>query len=429
MMLLVARTMSSSSTPSSTGPSLLGPVRSRLAGLVSSGDLREDPRQIAAASVLDNFLEERHSGPRSSSSSSKLSFFSSLFSRRSSAKDGVYLYGGVGTGKTMMMDMFFQEWKLTTKRRTHFHNFMLEAHAKIHELKKAGSGHPVEGLAAHISSKTGLLCFDEFQVTDIADAMILKHLFDSLKSKGCLFVLTSNRPPDDLYLNGIQRQSFLPFIEMVKQDFYVHDIDSEVDYRRSARESTAAASPEAAGPTRSADTQWVRALRRRARLPEPIYLHGEDSAEEVRAVFKDLTGVASGEPGAVDVMMGRTLKVSEMSGRVALFTFEELCERPLGAADYLSIAAHFDVVILTAVPRMDQHKRDLARRLTVLIDVLYEHRIKLVVQAAAAPDNLFKDDKSTTDIGFAFDRTISRLTEMQSVRYLKEDMISPHKAE
>jgi cell division protein ZapE len=286
----------------------------------------------------------------------------------------------------MLMDLFFAVAPVEKKRRVHFHAFMLETHERIHRHGKRAPGDPIGPVAASIASETTLLCFDEFHVTDIADAMILGRLFQALFGHGVVVVATSNRAPDELYKDGLQRERFLPFIALLQQRLDVLELESGRDYR----------------------------LAKLAR--KPVYHHpltGE-AHEALETAFADLTDGAAGEPAVIDVK-GRRLTVSRAAKGVAWFTFDELCVRPLGAADYLALAERFHTIILEGIPAMGPEQRNEAKRFNTLIDTLYDRHVNLVASAAAAPEALYP----AGDFAFEFERTVSRLQEMQSADYIE----------
>jgi cell division protein ZapE len=312
---------------------------------------------------------------------------------------GLYIWGGVGRGKSMLMDLFFEAAPVKEKRRVHFHDFMLEAHAFIFEWRKLSSAEkrkhpayvreagddPIAPAAKHIADRTSLLCFDEFHVNQIADAMILGRLFEQLFARDVVVVATSNRRPVDLYRDGINRQLFLPFIDRLQKELDVIELKSARDYRL--------------------DRLTV----------APVYYAplGPEADAAMDAAFTRLTAGAAIEPATLDVQ-GRTLHVPRQAVGVARFAFQELCARPLGAADYLTIARHYHTVLIDHTPKMVQDQRTSAARFVTLIDALYESKTKLVMSAATQPDELYP----AGDGAFEFQRTASRLHEMRSSEYL-----------
>lgn len=327
---------------------------------------------------------------------------------------GLYLYGGVGTGKTMLMDLFFNQlpsnWR---KKRIHFHDFMLNVHSRLQ--KHRGVSDPLEVVAGELSDEAILLCLDEFMVTDVADALILNRLFRHLFSNGAILVSTSNRAPDKLYEGGLQRDLFLPFIATLKERCVVHEIGSSVDYRKMTSEE------------------------------QGFYLVGRHLSGLLKQKFQQLIGEQTAAPQEVEVVMGRKLQVPLGANGCALFPFEELCDRPLGAADYFGLFNKFHTLALDGVPIFGLSNRTAAYRFVTLVDVMYENRARLLCTAEGTPFQLFerivtvadaqqmaprtssrsrKSDDSDicvdNELGFAKDRTISRLTEMNSREYLEQ---------
>jgi cell division protein ZapE len=301
---------------------------------------------------------------------------------------GIYIHGPVGRGKSLLMDLFFEAAPVPRKQRVHFHAFMLNAHAIMREARaKGGDGQDqaIGTVAKETARKARLLCFDEFAVTDIADAMILGRLFERLQEEGVVMVATSNRAPDELYKNGLNRQLFLPFIELIKQDLDIVALAGPQDYRLN-RLMAAPVYYAPLGPAaqEAADTAWAR-----------------------------LTMGAQPQETALEVQ-GRTLKVRRQAAGVARFSFEELCAQALGAADYIEVAERFHTVILEGVPRLSPSMREEAARFRTLIDALYEAKTKLIITAEAAPEALYP----AGDQSFEFERTASRLMEMRSADYL-----------
>ena len=377
-----------------TAPQKTGPLEQWRAE-VEAGALKPDQDQERAAERLDRLAEEV-AGYRllAAGGGSLLGFL--RFGRKQSEPNqptGLYLVGDVGRGKSMLMDMFFNVASVANKRRAHFHEFMQETHQRIHKLRKDGDAGdtPIAKAADQIADEVALLCFDEMEVRDIADAMILSRLFTRLFERGVVIVTTSNRPPDDLYKNGLQRDRFLPFIELLKEKLEVVDLGAGVDYRLDRL------------------------------MGEPIFFTPADvkAARELDRVFAEMTGGAEAEEESV-VVLGRELKVARAAKGVARFTFEELCARPLGPPDFLAIAKRYRAVVIDDVPEMTDAVRDQARRFMMLIDALYERRSSLVCSAMTPPEALYQGH----NWGFEFDRTISRLTEMRSLDYFSE----PHRA-
>lgn len=368
-------------------------------------------------------------------------FFSKVFRLYSKQKApvGLYLHGSVGCGKTMLMDLFYDEIPVEKKQRVHFHSFMLDVHSSIHKFKarlpprdpksiRAQPYDPIPPVAEEISSQWWLLCFDEFQVTDIADAMILKRLFTALFEQGVVMIATSNRHPDDLYKNGLQRSNFLPLIPILKKHCKVLSLDSGIDYRRTDMAFIGKVFFSSLTPETTSELDWIFAT-----------LTQHQTQED---------GKCNPGPKTIQVLGTRKLTAPRTCGRVADFTFEELCAQPLGAADYLALCENFDVIILRDIPRMTLFQKTEARRFITLIDALYDNRIRLICSAATSVGDLFlatplatNDDdfkrKLMDDLDlsasdahssaiftaeeeiFAFERTISRLTEMQTEQYWK----------
>ena len=354
-----------------------------LTRLVAAGALLEDPRQRAAADLLDGICAQLGEGAR------QQSMFARLFSGPQAIK-GAYIHGNVGRGKTLLMDLFFRATPIPEKRRLHFHEFMDEVHVAIATFRtvtkgKRGNPDPIEAVVRPILAETRLLCLDEFQVSDITNAMLLGRLFEKLFAGGLVLVATSNVAPDDLYNNGLNRQLFLPFIDLLKASTTVFSLDGTTDYRRLKFEG------------------------------QRVFFVGTDGDARLAmdALWSRLTGGTAGLPEEIHVL-GRTIKVPEAAMGVARFPAAALLDRPLGARDYLRLAHAYDALILDDIPQFDRASSNAAKRFILLVDTLYDAGVKLGASLAAPIDALSKD----ADTGAEFARTVSRLIEMQSTDYL-----------
>jgi cell division protein ZapE len=373
-------------------PQYTSSVAEELKALAASGVLSPDDAQMQVAAKLDHVL----TCLKETKPAKKASALGWLFARgggRPRKIRGIYVHGSVGRGKTMLMDMFFKKAPIAKKRRAHFHEFMADVHNRIHDhrqkLKRGETKQtdPVPPVAAALFAEAELLCFDEFSVTDITDAMILARLFTELFQQGCILVATSNVEPENLYKDGLNRGLFLPFIALLNDYVDVVTLDSPTDYR----------------------------MQKNAHLP--VYLTPLDGRADaaLEAAWHQMTDGRRAEP--LDLpMKGRSIHVPCAVGRAARFTFTDLCEKPLGASDFLTIAHRFDVVFVEHVPQLGAERRNEIKRFINMVDALYDQSVRLFVSAASAPDQLLLEKRGTE--GFEFDRTVSRLFEMRSAEYL-----------
>lgn len=368
----------------------------RYRALVADGTLKPDPMQSLAAEKLQGLHAAlKHYAPQDGARGWKAKL--GLARRREDPPQGLYLHGGVGRGKSMLMDLFHAEAPVARKRRVHFHEFMIEVHGAVHAWRKAQASRktketdPLPKVADGIADQAWLLCFDEFHVTDIADAMILGRLFEALFERGVVVVATSNWPPDELYKDGLQREHVLPFIALLKRRLDVLHLASPTDYR-------------------------LTRLKTLKTYHAPL---GPSATRALEAAFAELTEGAKPRPDAVAVK-GRTVPVTLAARGVALADFEGLCARPLGAEDYLTLAGRYHTLVLNGVPRLTADRRNEAKRFMMLIDALYEHHCNLIMAADAAPQDLYREGTHA----FEFERAVSRLMEMQSPDYRDR----PHKS-
>jgi cell division protein ZapE len=367
-------------------------ITARYAAGVAGGRVERDVAQLAVVDMLAR-LEARIAEYRLARKSSSLGWLFGGRDKRPSRVKGLYIYGDVGRGKTMLMDLFFEASPVVRKRRAHFHEFMIDVHEHIHTLRQkmklgehAGAD-PIELTAIELAQEAWLLCFDEFHVTDIADAMIIGRLFAQLFERGVVVVATSNVPPEELYKDGLNRALFVPFIHMLEEHMEIVMLEARTDFRL---EKLAGMRVWYVPATTAADAALDEAWRRLARGHE-----GE--AQELP-------------------LKGRTVHVPRAAMGVARFSFHDLCEQPLAAADYLRIAREYHTLILDRVPVMNFETRNAAKRFIILIDTLYDMNVKVIASAEAEPDALYRGDE-----GFEaqeFRRTASRLIEMRSQAYL-----------
>lgn len=365
-------------------------ITARYDALVASGAIERDPAQIALLKRLET-LSESLRGFRLARKTNALGW---LFGKRNPAPPmGLYVWGSVGRGKTMLMDLFFESLPVQRKRRVHFHAFMADVHERIHVWRqKLKSGEvkgddPIGPVADALAQESWVLCFDEFTVTDIADAMILGRLFTALFAHGVVVVATSNVEPDRLYEGGLNRTLFLPFIKLLKERMSVTKLESRTDFR----------------------------LEKLAGSPVFYTPANAHSHEALLHAFFNLTGSRHGEPMTLTVK-GHPVEVPQAAHGVAVFSFGDLCSKPLGAADYLALAEEFHTIILEDIPRMGFERRNEAKRFIMLVDALYDSHVKLLASAEAEATELYEAD--TGREAFEFDRTVSRLIEMRSEEYL-----------
>lgn len=340
---------------------------------VASGDLNADPAQIEAIPLFDTVLDEM------SQTKSKRKFLG-LFGGDEVPVKGLYVWGGVGRGKSMLMDLFYEIAPEPRKRRVHFHAFMQEVHAAMHEVRKTGVDDAIAPVADDIAQDVRLLCFDEMQITDITDAMIVGRLFQKLFAAGVIVIATSNRVPDDLYKDGLNRDLFVPFIELIKSRLTVHELASETDYRQDRL----------AG--------------------EQVYFSPPDAKAKaaIEEIWQGLSG--AGVSALTLKVKGRDVVLPEFSNGVARADFFSLCGTALGAADYLAIADTVRVLIFEDIPLLSRNNFNEAKRFVTLIDALYEAKVRLICTAADIPERLYLEGEGV----FEFERTASRLREMQA---------------
>ena len=353
--------------------------------LIANGELRADPDQRRAAVRLDQLQKELEAEQPGG-------LLAQLFSRKAVRPQGVYMWGGVGRGKSMLMDLFHERLSIKEKRRVHFHAFMQEVHEEMRLARQTHDGDPIPVVAAKLAEGIRVLAFDEMVVNNSADAMIMSRLFTQLiRAQDVAIVTTSNRPPQDLYKDGLNREHFLPFIDLIQTELDVVGLNGPTDYRLD----------------RIGDlTTWHTPL-------------GDAATAKVREAFFRLTDfdpedAANVPSGELAIGAKRTLHVPKSLKGVGVFSFKRLCAEARGAPDYLAIARAFHTVIIVGIPQMGPDKRNEAARFVTLIDALYEHRVKLFATAAASPDVLY----TAGDGSFEFERTASRLNEMQSDEYL-----------
>jgi cell division protein ZapE len=360
-------------------------VKAQYAALVAAGELRPDPEQAAAAARLDALADQLEAPP------ARAGLLARLRNVRATAPRGLYIWGGVGRGKSMLMDLFVGCLAGTPKRRVHFHEFMLEIHDRLRVERAKEKGDPIPPVVADLARDVRLLAFDEMVVNNMADAAIMSRLFTGLIEARVTIVTTSNRAPSDLYRDGLNRQLFLPFIALIEARLDVLTLNGPTDYR----------------------------LQRLGGFPTWYVPNGPAATEALSRAFFRLTDFPVEDRANVPSEMlavpgGRVLRVPKSVKGVGVFSFAKLCSEARGAADYLAIARRFHTVILVGVPRLGPENRNEAARFVTLVDALYEHKVKLLAAADAEPDHLYE----AGDGAFEFERTASRLMEMRSQDYL-----------
>ena len=367
-------------------------ITARYAASVAAGAVERDAAQLTVVDRLAR-LEEQIVEHRLARKSSSLGWLFAARDKKQSALKGLYIYGEVGRGKTMLMDLFYEASPVQRRRRVHFHEFMIDVHERVHGFRqkmKVGEyadEDPIELVAKELAREAWLLCFDEFHVTDIADAMILGRLFAQLFARGVVVVATSNVPPEDLYKAGLNRALFVPFIHMLEVHMEIVLLASRTDFRL---EKLAGMPVWHVPADEAADAALDDAWRRLARGHEGV-------AQELS-------------------LKGRAIHVPRVAMGVARFSFHDLCEQPLAAADYLRLAHEYHTIILDRIPTMTFDNRNAAKRFIILIDTLYDMNVKLIASAASEPDALYRGDEGYEALEFK--RTASRLIEMRSEAYL-----------
>ncbi|MFP5077509.1 cell division protein ZapE [Rhizobium sp. YIM 134829] len=363
----------------------------RLEAMIEAGTLQRDPAQLQIATRLDR-LAVALAGNRAQRKSNALGWLFASKRQQQPPLKGLYLHGGVGRGKTMLMDLFFETVPIERKRRAHFHEFMADVQDRIaRHRQKLKSGEtkqadPMPPIAAEIFGESRLLCFDEFSVTDIADAMILSRLFGELFRRGCVLVATSNVEPGNLYKDGLNRGLFLPFIDMLRAYTDIIPLDTATDYR----------------------------LIKTSGLPVWSTPLGPEADRAIETAWQHATAGQKVAPAEI-AFRGRTIRVPLAAGTSARFQFKDLCEKPLAAADYLAILERYKTIFVENIPILDANRRNETKRFILLIDTIYDQQARLFASAETRPEALLATRRGTE--GFEFDRTVSRLIEIQSEDY------------
>jgi predicted ATPase len=440
-----------------------GPVTFRLQELVSRGQIQPDEHQLLAARELDrvyhdlmthdppplaNLVPTTSSNTTTSVATTSSTWFGSFFGKATETVveaatatlgikptiTGVYTYGGVGCGKTFLMDILYHSidhgpWE-SDKQMVHYHKFMLNVHQFMHQSRKEQKEDLIGPVVHHILEQGRLLCLDEFQVTDVADAMILKELFQRLWRQGCVLITTSNRPPKDLYLRGLQRERFVPFIHSLERQCHVVSLmDNETDYRMMMSMQDDAMDMAAVIDNDNADDNNGSTPLKRTARPKQVYFCGKEHQKQIQRMFREMTTGRPTNPTTLETQ-GRkvTIPMACQSKSVCMFSFEDLCQKALGAADYLVIGKQFSTVFLYGIPQLSVDQLNWLRRFIIFVDTMYELRVRLLLQTTAGSiDEIFVvegEKKSyTQDEVFAFDRTLSRLNEMSTAQYLSSKWV------
>ena len=364
-------------------PKLTGILKQQYNHQVAQNHIQLDNAQLEVLQNLQDIIDQLVL----STAHYQKSLHQKLFSSPPKKSQNVYLYGDVGRGKSMLMSLFYDACPIEQKRRVPFSNFMLEAHAFIHAWRRLNNSDAMTALAKQISSKTKVLCIDEFHVTDIADAMMLERLFGKLFDLNTLVVFTSNRHPDDLYQGGLQKEQFLKFTRLLKSEAKIIELAAKEDYRL---------------------------MHLKARDISYYYPLDAHADEFLRESYNEFTNYADIQNSTLTVL-GREVLLSSIHGDIVLTSFDELCSQPLGSIDYIEIAQNFNILIMANIPQLSPEKRNESKRFMLLIDALYEHKVKLICTAEVSPEALYPEGDGT----FEFKRTISRLIEMQSKSYLQ----------
>lgn len=352
--------------------------------LAAQGSIQDDPAQREVISALEALSAELSGGTKKRAG---------LFRKKPDVLParGLYIWGHVGRGKSMLMDLFFAHAPVKKKRRVHFHAFMQEVHARIHKLRQKKQTDPVMALAAQLAQENRLLCFDELQATDVADATLLYRLFDGLFKAGVTIVSTSNHPPASLYTGGVQRERFFKFIALIADHMQVMSLSSPEDYRQ-----------------------------RKIKSLQQVYSYPLGPKSDV--FLKDTLEQLCDDPAPHQETLsvhGRSTLFTLYDDGIGRFSFHELCESAMGPADYLALSRRLNTLILTDIPQIPAEKRNEAKRFVTLVDALYEHKVRLICTAAVPPQEIYRDG----DGSFEFKRTVSRLAEMQSAGYLEQEKI------